>query len=429
MSNINTTWIMDISITEDEMSQIKKLCEDNSLVYNQLNYRHLKVIGDRIFLLNILNDHPLKHKVYIMGLEEKPANYRPNLVYNISSIVIPGAGPYYPTDLAQIYNFPISSGSGQKIGIIFLNGRYKIADMIEWMDGFGFAVPTINDRYINDATPLVNPPNIGGDTEITLDMQVIMCLCPSAQYNIYFTNTTSDMDYYDSLNQAIIDGCNIISTSWGDVETSADTVNFNFNTLIIEASQNNVNIFVATGDNGSTDKNFGNSIQNPACSAGCVAISGTLVLNESLTRVSETVWNNGQYDNATGAGISKIIIKPEYQKNITGYGGYRLVGDMSGFASEVNGYWYYYNGSYQTVGGTSATAPLYAALFSRISSLISPKVLPYINPVLYNSNVEGLFYDVTEGNNGFFKAKIGYDVCTGLGVIDGTKALEVFQNL
>jgi kumamolisin len=70
------------------------------------------------------------------------------------------------------------------------------------------------------------------------------------------------------------------------------------------------------------------------------------------------------------------------------------------------------------VGGTSAVAPLWAALIARINAA---KGAPagFVNPKLYKA--AGVCNDITQGNNGSFAASKGWDACTGLGSPNGQK--------
>src|SRR5208337_5270880 len=70
------------------------------------------------------------------------------------------------------------------------------------------------------------------------------------------------------------------------------------------------------------------------------------------------------------------------------------------------------DGSSEVVGGTSAVAPLWAALIARINQQIG-KPVGFVNPTLYAS--PSAFHDITSGNNGAFSAGPGWDACTGLG--------------
>jgi kumamolisin len=73
------------------------------------------------------------------------------------------------------------------------------------------------------------------------------------------------------------------------------------------------------------------------------------------------------------------------------------------------------------MGGTSAVAPMWAALAARINQHVGVPV-GFFSPLLYASPAK-LFRDVAEGDNGHFQARAGWDPCTGLGVPRGT-ALE-----
>jgi hypothetical protein len=59
-------------------------------------------------------------------------------------------------------------------------------------------------------------------------------------------------------------------------------------------------------------------------------------------------------------------------------------------------------------GGTSAVAPLYGGLFAafgRKLGLVTPRL--WLNQACFN--------DITQGDNGYFRARTGPDPCTGLG--------------
>jgi len=74
-----------------------------------------------------------------------------------------------------------------------------------------------------------------------------------------------------------------------------------------------------------------------------------------------------------------------------------------------------------TLGGTSASAPVFASIITRINEerLAAGKTaVGFINPVLYAN--PGAFHDITIGSNpncdsGGFNASIGWDPVTGLG--------------
>ncbi len=73
------------------------------------------------------------------------------------------------------------------------------------------------------------------------------------------------------------------------------------------------------------------------------------------------------------------------------------------------------------VGGTSAVAPLYAALCAVITSRLGKPVSNW-KEILYGSTPPVV--DIIGGDNGAYKCTNGFDLCTGLGTIDGEKLLE-----
>jgi hypothetical protein len=114
----------------------------------------------------------------------------------------------------------------------------------------------------------------------------------------------------------------------------------------------------------------------------------------------------------------------------------REVPDVSADADPTTGYIIYWNGQggdptspqgWQAVGGTSAAAPLWAALLADAdsSSACHGSAVGFADPALYSaasSAYGNYFNDVTSGNNdftgtngGLYPAGPGYDMASGLG--------------
>jgi kumamolisin len=79
------------------------------------------------------------------------------------------------------------------------------------------------------------------------------------------------------------------------------------------------------------------------------------------------------------------------------------------------------------VGGTSAVAPLWAGLLARINQGLG-KPVGFINPLLYAAPANATFHDITQGNNGDYKAGTGWDACTGLGTPNGQNLLQALTS-
>jgi kumamolisin len=191
-----------------------------------------------------------------------------------------------------------------------------------------------------------------------------------------------------------------------------------------------VTVCVASGDNGSSDGvNDGNNhVDFPASSSFALGCGGTTLQASSTQIVNETVWNDQPSGGATGGGVSDVFPLPAWQ---TGFGvpspsgqtGGRGVPDVSGDADPNTGYNIRVDGENAVFGGTSAVAPLWAALVARMNQQLG-KPVGFLNPLIYAQAVEASgLHDITQGNNGSFKAAQGWDPCTGLGTPDGAPLL------
>ncbi len=97
--------------------------------------------------------------------------------------------------------------------------------------------------------------------------------------------------------------------------------------------------------------------------------------------------------------------------------------NIAGDADPNTGYNILVDGENAVFGGTSAVAPLWAALVARINQHMG-KPIGFLNPLIYARAIEASgFHDVTEGKNGSFSAAVGWDPCTGLGSPDGARLM------
>ena len=99
---------------------------------------------------------------------------------------------------------------------------------------------------------------------------------------------------------------------------------------------------------------------------------------------------------------------------------------MSADSDPYTGYVIYFGGAWHAFGGTSAAAPLWAALLTLTDASDACQGSPvgFANPALYAAAAAepGAFHDVTSGNNdytetngGTYPALPGYDMASGLG--------------
>jgi kumamolisin len=225
----------------------------------------------------------------------------------------------------------------------------------------------------------------------------------------------------------------VISISWGSSESGYTSQALTaYDQAFQDAKALGITVTVAAGDGGSTDGETDGQqhVDFPAASPNVLACGGTFLDYEGGAIKSETVWNDGADGGATGGGVSENFPVPSYQTSAsvpvsvnTGFAG-RGVPDVSGDADPNSGYNVRIDGETTVIGGTSAVAPLWAALIAILNQQLGQKV-GFANPTLY-SNPQS-FNDITQGNNGAYSAGPGWDACTGLGSPIGSSVLAAFQ--
>jgi hypothetical protein len=245
-----------------------------------------------------------------------------------------------------------------------------------------------------------------------------------------------------------------------------------------DAARQNITVCIAAGDQGSDSKvgsqagitewnevteglsyNFAPDgaahVQYPGSDPYVLCCGGTTVGNVTSSSFEEYVWNDIDPDGdgglvttwATGGGVSDFFTASSsfaasfgYQDGVgvpvsvnDGHAG-RGVPDVAGNASSISGYPYFVGGQPEVMNGTSAVAPLYAGLVAVINASLGESV-GFLNPILYllgNSacrDIDAPPGPVSNSINGIkgYSAAVGWDACTGWGVIDGLALQSALQ--
>lgn len=358
----------------------------------------------------------------ILGLDGRP-------------VLAPAQGAGSPTTSAialayasLVYSFPTGTGadgSGQTVGILCVGGGYNRNDLVAFFDKFSMPVPTIVDVPTNGNNP---GQNIAANSEIEEDIEIFGFLAPAATIVVYFAPGFSLDDLVTAFGNAVNDSVNapsVISISLLTPEALASAAH----KLMIEAIAQNaadlgITVFAGSGDDGA-DSGVGIPASCPHVT-GC----GGTVLTFGGSPPNEIVWPK------TGGGVSDFYPDPvfpgvpPYQTllldtgvipfsltNLSrGYG--RAVPDVAshanGFAGGVTP-----GNPNQLLAGTSASAPLWAALIILINQVNGVRT-GFLNPVLYgNLGPAGALQDIISGSNGLYSAGPGWDACTGWGSPNG----------
>jgi kumamolisin len=279
------------------------------------------------------------------------------------------------------------------------------------------------------------------DQELALDLQTVAAVAPAAKIVIYFTHDSAQ-GLADAVLAAVHDDAhrpNVVSISWGTSEAQWQRQPFALgvaNDALADSITLGVPVTAAAGDalatNGVDDDLV--HVNYPASSPYVLSCGGTRITLEAggASIASEVVWNDG--DAGTGGGISDLFVVPDYQQGLqipvsvsTDKAG-RGVPDVAATAAFVNGYRILVDGKEIVQGGTSAVAPLWAALIALINAERGSPI-KRIHPGLYGD--AALFRRITSGNNKSgplgYDATAGWNACAGLGVPIGAAILAKFS--
>lgn len=376
---------------------------------------------------------------------------------------VPFEGTFFPPQVARVYNYPKNTdGSGQNIGIFAFNGGstpdphggYSLAALNSYFKQvLGLDTPKITDVVVHGAGN-----NPGADTEasgrlgdatgeVMLDMCVVGSVAPAANISMFFTEFTTQ-GWVDAIQEAVAGDhdLSVISISYGNPEDDPEGawtrmgVKF-VNQAFQAAAAKGITICCASGDDGSSDQvKSGAHVDFPASSPFVLGVGGTKLVSSgddaNPTIAEETVWNEVLInEGAGGGGISAIFTKPAYQNSVTvpvsvnpphrvgrGVPDVAAVADPETGVVRMN-----VDGIHlEATGGTSASAPLWAALIARLNEKLATRC-GFVNPLLYAAAGTGVLHDITDGNNGAFSASAGWDACTGLGTPDGDKLFHALS--
>ena len=332
-----------------------------------------------------------------------------------------GSGPWNVPDLCQAYNWPTGLAGGGVIAIVELGGGWVQSDMDEFFGGINQPLPNITDVSVDGTQNTPDPGPNSADGEVALDIEV----AAAAYYVATGKPATIRMywaqDIAAAVRAATADGCDICSISWGADEANWGAQAGNaMEQAAADATAAGMTVFAASGDNDSSDggPNPAN-VDLPASAPHVIGCGGT-----SKTRSDETVWNNDPGNpsgQGTGGGFSTLFKPmPPWQAGASNGPG-RMVPDVAANADPNTGYNIVLHGVQMPIGGTSAVAPLYAGLFASFGTKLG-----FVTPELWLNHL--CFNDITQGDNGAFRARVGPDACTGLGSPIGTKLAHLLTH-
>jgi kumamolisin len=372
--------------------------------------------------------------VAVLGLDDRPqarAHFH-------AALAAAATASFTPLQLGTAYGFPAGTdGAGHTLAIVELGGGFSTKDLTPYFAGLGVTPPTVRAVSVDGAKNVAGKDPNGADGEVLLDIEVAGALAPGADLVVYFAPNT-DAGFLDAVATAAHASPTptAISISWGESEDDwTAQARAALDDAMADAAALGVTVTVAAGDSGSSDSGTGAHVDFPASSPHALACGGTTLHTGAKEAISsETVWNDGTDGGSTGGGISDTFTVPSWQDSagvpLKGGKKGRGVPDVAGNADPRTGYQVLVDGTRLVIGGTSAVAPLWAALVCRLAEALG-RPLGLLQPALYSGVTGGHpatgLRDITSGNNGGYKASVGWDPCTGLGSPDGTALLAALQ--
>src|SRR5579863_436981 len=363
------------------------------------------------------------------------------------------------------------TGRGQTIVDIVSFGSPTLQQDMDIFDR-QFDLPPITIKVLSPLGAVPFNPNdrdmTGWAGETELDVQIIHAIAPGANI-VVLTSPVSETEGVIGLPQflqlekyAVSNHLGtIISQSWGASEvTLKDSTGQQqiqqWDAFYKQATtQQGITFFGSSGDNGATDySDLKATILSttptssfPTDDPWVTSTGGTTLQRvKSGTSFIETAWNNGDGsrcagvgNDSSGGGFSSFFPTPSYQQALPPVMQQELshrrgVPDDSADADPCTGL-AIYSGGWQLGDGTSATAPLWAAIMA-IANQMAGHALGFINPALYklalSSTYTQDFHDIVVGNNSVkvngvlvqgYSAAPGWDPVTGLGSPNAEKLI------
>jgi hypothetical protein len=334
------------------------------------------------------------------------------------------------------------TGAGQNLGLLEFEGYYP-SDITGYENAIGMSATSRPHLVV---VPLKGgaTPGDGGDNgeECSIDIEMSVAMAPGLS-NIYVFETANGS--FDDIFESMVSYTNVLqfSCSWGGTTAPDPTSEVLFKQMAAQGQS----FYDASGDGGA----FVGPVEFPSDSPSITQVGGTTMIDGSAPSYpweSEVVWapDSGPhvsegYAESSSGGISTYYAIPSWQTNISmtanlGSTTMRNIPDVAGNAD--NCYFFLADGQQEGGwGGTSCAAPLWAgftALMNQQAASNGVAPVGFLNPALYalasGINYTSCFHDITSGNNTWdqsssqFYAVPGYDLCCGLGSINGTNLIN-----
>jgi uncharacterized repeat protein (TIGR03803 family) len=365
----------------------------------------------------------------IQGLDNfalaRPMNLKRAAQATNATPYLTGSGPdgnFLGNDFRAAYAPGVAlTGTGQSVGLFEMDGYYA-SDVTAYESLASLPNVTLTNVVLDGFS---GPPG-EYDDEVTLDIDLVICMAPGLSNVIIYEGSTAD----DILNQMAIDNlASQLSCSWR-FPTQTDALREQIYEQFAAQGQT---MFQSAGDNGA----YTGAVDAPSDDPNLTVVGGTSLTTSGPggAWLAETAWPSG------AGGASTTVPLPVWQQGLAtsanqASASFRNLPDVAAQADET--IWLIaFDGEESSIGGTSASAPLwagFAALANQQAAAEGRARLGFLNPTLYaigrSAGYKAAMHDITTGNNtnraspANFFAVPGYDLCTGWGTPAGSNLIN-----
>jgi subtilase family serine protease len=330
---------------------------------------------------------------------------------------------YDPAQIRHAYGFDQimfggvkGDGTGQTIGIVDAFDDPNIFQDLNVFDTT-FGLPGPASSFLTKATPQGQTrSNSSWAGEISLDVEWAHAIAPGAHILLVEAASNSLSNLLSAVSYAASQpGVVAVSMSWGGAEFSSE---IGLDSYFVSPTGRGVTFVAASGDSAGEIW--------PSTSPNVLSVGGTSL--PALDSAGDYPAGNETGWNSSGGGTSAFESSQTYQKSVSGQSA-RTNPDVASLADPNAGLAVYDSVSYFgqagwfVAGGTSAGAPLWAALVAiadqgrgSAGSLDgATQTLPALYKLGTGANASSNFHDITRGSSGSNSAGPGYDKVTGLG--------------
>ncbi|HXW77374.1 MAG TPA: S8 family serine peptidase, partial [Candidatus Eremiobacteraceae bacterium] len=264
---------------------------------------------------------------------------------------------YGPSDFQTAYDLTSASasdGAGETVAVVdaFVD-PHPSDDLKVYRSAMGLPACLVSTGCLTIKAfgTVVSPPDDDWTLEVSLDVDMVSAICPKCK--ILLVEATNDNEGpLVTAEKYAVAHANAVSNSWGGSETTpvaADDDAFSSATVAITAS---------TGDSG-----YNSPAQWPAILPTVLGVGGTSLIQTSPRK--EEGWAGA------GSGCSIYYAKPTFQKGSPHtHCSMRAQSDTSASADPNYPAAVYdsYDGGWFSVGGTSESSPITAAVFALVGN-------------------------------------------------------------